>query len=416
MFPFPVSVSPVEEMFRHKNLIAAGGGSGGPPDRMGEPSNYPDTLANNKSFVMVHGYNVNSEAARGWGAEMFKRLYCSGAKAKFYYVTWYGSETQVGGSLTTDYQANVDNAFATAAEFAAFISTLTDVTIAAHSLGNMLVGSAIQDWSARPSNYFMIDAAVAKESYDDAEEQLGSGGFTGMEHPEWTSYDRRLWASDWHLLFAVGDDRNTLTWENRLKGVAGVRAYNFYSTGEEVLRNPGSAPHLPLSPNEVWNNQERMKGRMLTGQVLSSNYGGWAFNNYWNVQDTSVNPDIVFRRRFPNETTTITNAQLTTNPFFSAGPSELYGANGSNYASPEQHRNTLLAEMIPALSFAAGANPLESRGDGGNFDLMLLKNGWPEERLRQNNPNWLHSDFITVPYLYMHPALLKMIELGELNQ
>jgi hypothetical protein len=155
---------------------------------------------------------------------------------------------------------------------------------------------------------------------------------------------------------------------------------------------------------------------MITGQVLSSNYGGWAFNSHWDTSDTNVEPDLVYRRMFPNETSMITDAQLKANPFFRPGPPELYGANGSNYASPQQRRNTLLAEMIPALSFAAGANRLESFGEQRNFDMMTLKSGWPIERLNQNNPNWLHSDFKTVAYLYMNPVLLKMIELGQLNQ
>jgi len=225
---FQVSIDGVEQMFRHKNLLAAGGGSGGPPDRLGEPENYPDRLTSTKTFVMLHGYNVNAESARGWGAEMFKRLYWKGSKAKFYNVTWYGSETQILGSLTTNYQANVNNAFATAQQFASFFNALSNVTVAGHSLANMLVGSAIHDWGARPSKYFMIDAAVAKESYDDAEEQLTNGGVMGMEHPAWAGYDRRLWCSDWHTLpFPGGDNRSTLTWENRLENVGIVTAYNF---------------------------------------------------------------------------------------------------------------------------------------------------------------------------------------------
>lgn len=95
---FQLSIDGVETMFRHKNLLAAGGGTGGPSDRL-DAANYPDRLTNNKAFVMVHGYNVNAESARGWGAEMFKRLYWTGSRAKFYNVTWYGSETQIGGSL-----------------------------------------------------------------------------------------------------------------------------------------------------------------------------------------------------------------------------------------------------------------------------------------------------------------------------
>lgn len=309
----------------------------------------------------------------------------------------------------------MDNAFATAHDLATFLGRLSNVTVAGHSLGNMLVGSAIHDWGARPANYFMINAAVAKESYDESEEQLTSGGTMGMEHPEWMPYDRRLWCSDWHIPFDASDHRSTLTWENRLETVGVVAAYNFYSSGEEVLKNPSSAPHLPLSANEVWNNQERMKGRMLTGQVLSSNYGGWQFNPHWDVLDLGNPPN--YSRHLPlSQTTTITDGQLKTDPFFKPGPMDLYGANGSNYASPQQHRNTLLAEMIPALSFAAGANPLGTLAPPGdsnkNFDMMAYKtdNLWP-----RSNPEWEHSDIKIVAYSYVYQLYNKFVELGELK-
>jgi hypothetical protein len=158
-----------------------------------------------------------------------------------------------------------------------------------------------------------------------------------------------------------------------------------------------------------------MKGRMLTGQVLSSSYGGWAFNNYWDVPDTNVEPDLVYRRRFPNETTAITDAQLRTNPFFRPGPTALYGPNGNSYASPEQHRNTLLAEMIPALSFAAGSNRLESFGDDGNFDMPgIYAEAWPPER--GGNTKWFHSDVKVVAYTYIFKLYEQFVTLGELDQ
>jgi hypothetical protein len=165
-----------------------------------------------------------------------------------------------------------------------------------------------------------------------------------------------------------------------------------------------------------------MKGRMITGQVLSSNYGGWQFNEYWDVEQTYDDPndfeppETIRRRRLPDETGMITEADLITNPFFKPGPVELYSANGSSYASPQQHRNTLLAEMIPALSFAAGSNRLESRGEDRNFDMMSLKNGWPQDRLSQNNPNWLHSDFKTVAHLYTYRVLMEIVQLADLDQ
>ena len=40
------------------------------------------------------------------------------------------------------------------------------MTILAHSLGNMLVSAAIQDWQMPCARYFMLNAAVAAEAYD----------------------------------------------------------------------------------------------------------------------------------------------------------------------------------------------------------------------------------------------------------
>jgi len=304
----------------------------------------------------------------------------------------------------------VDNAFATAQQFAKFLNALSNATVAAHSLGNVLVGSAVHDWQARPPKYLMLDAAVARESYDDAEENVTKGDTMGMEHPEWLLYDRRLWSSDWHLRFLADDHRSALTWKRRLEHVDDLQTYNFYSTGEEVLRNPKTAPGLPLSANEVWNMQERMKGRMLTGQVLSSNYGGWAFSLVWDITESWGN-----RQRTPSETAEIANDELKSKPFFRAGPADLYGPNGSKYASPEQHRNTLLAEMIPALSFAAGSNPLTLFALPGredrNYDMMEYRTGWP-----RSNPDWQHSDLKLVAYPFVYKLYEKLVELGGLNQ
>ncbi len=146
----PLSISPVEEMFRHKNLRAITGGSGGASDRLSDPINLPDKEANGQNFVFVHGYNVDGEQARGAHSEIFKRMFWSGSRARFYGVSWRGDQTQ--GALlgktdvTPDYEVNINNAFASASLLAQFLSSLDPApTVCAHSLGNMLVGSAIHD-------------------------------------------------------------------------------------------------------------------------------------------------------------------------------------------------------------------------------------------------------------------------------
>ncbi len=94
-----LSISGVEDMFTHVNLVDD---LDQPeqqvvtvPDRFTrvgqEPSNLPDSLNKGDNFVFVHGYNVDQTAARGWHAEIFKRLYQSGSRAKFTGVTWHGN-------------------------------------------------------------------------------------------------------------------------------------------------------------------------------------------------------------------------------------------------------------------------------------------------------------------------------------
>ncbi|MDF9832660.1 hypothetical protein M2103_000874 [Ereboglobus sp. PH5-5] len=95
-------------MFRRKSLIHTAKNQNGvhvandPGDRTGEPKNWPDSLCtSNRAFVFLHGYNVNPQEARGWGAEMFKRLYWAESKAQFHMVIWPGAGVAITRSLKT---------------------------------------------------------------------------------------------------------------------------------------------------------------------------------------------------------------------------------------------------------------------------------------------------------------------------
>jgi hypothetical protein len=323
----PLRFSGVEDMFRHVNLVGAVGVKQETRPR-GSPPNWSEKLENNQAFLFVHGYNVNQKQARGWQAEFFKRLWWSGSNAQFWGVTWYGFESQVPvANFTPNYQLNVIHAFGTAPIFKQFIDELraktavTSVNVAAHSLGNLVVSSAISDHSAPIDRYFMLNAAVAAEAYDG---EKGEGhvvqsddGTAFLPHTEWNKergkvYPPRLWASNWHELFpapsgnsATDDIRAKLTWRDRFAPISTTKYYDFHSTGEEVLgydeRHLENTPSLfgVLStelktylhitkpgelrqPNgyQTWIYQEQLKGRTTTGKVLGSNYGGWGFNNF----------------------------------------------------------------------------------------------------------------------------------------
>lgn len=323
----PLSFSGVEDMFRHVNLVGAVGMKQVTRPR-GSPPNWSEKLESQQAFLFLHGYNVNQKQARGWQAEFFKRLWWSGSKAQFWGVTWYGSESQVpGANFTPNYQLNVIHAFGTAPIFRQFIDELRDKTavnkinVAAHSLGNLVVSSAISDHGAPIDRYFMLNAAVAAEAYDgekgDGHVLQADDGTAFLPHTEWNKergsvYPPRLWASNWHKLFpapssnpATVDARALLTWRNRFAPRNTTDYYDFHSTGEEVLgydeQHTENTPSLLgvlateiktylhitrpgelRQPNgyQTWIYQEQLKGRTTTGKVLGSNYGGWGFNNF----------------------------------------------------------------------------------------------------------------------------------------
>jgi hypothetical protein len=438
----PLSFAGVEDMFRHRNLVKAVNQRAITLDR-NSTTNWPDSLNNKQAFVFVHGYNVNQKQARGWQAEFFKRLWWSGSNAQFWGVTWYGSDSQkrIGSHhFSPNYHVNVVHAFGCAPKLAEFITTLrgTDeapmiVNVAGHSLGNMVVSSAISDHKAPVTRYFMIDAAVAAEAYDGTIDSQVADASTTLPHTEWNKefegvYNSRLWAANWHLLFDefTNDGRATLTWRNRFRPINGVAYYGFYSTGEEVLDYDGATTpsvvgiltsiainklseflhvSLPGSTGQpvghkTWQYQEQLKGRNLTNKFGGSNYGGWGFNIFDFAKRAGgygKGPELIPAVLRPDEAnnfleTVFTEEALREEPFFRPGdpwvkvgtwthPSgkpdfktgrlgALYGATtGSTFAST--HRDTLLARMIPAISPPAGriAVPILGLPNLRNFNM-----------------------------------------------
>jgi predicted alpha/beta hydrolase family esterase len=441
-----LSISGVEQMFRHKNLLI--NIPPAMPDRLTDASvpNEPDTGA--KNFVFVHGYNVNPTQARGWDADFYKRMYWSGSHAKFYAVTWEASDSQWLNQVTVNLQTNIVNAFLTASNLATFIGTLPNQTVvAAHSLGNMAVLSALNDCTNINFNintFFMIDAAVAMEAI-----QGTASEDVNLIYPDWIPYANKLYASFWWQLFPTNDARHALTWNNRLANVGNTTLYNFYSSGEEVLREytNGTPPSELLgsalevaytieneaanigepSGSFTWAWQEKLKGRGQFDGVLSSSHGGWKFNT--NAPYAYLTNSII--TQIPNsQATQITNSQLQTNAFFdvtspSFGTADLalFGSSGSSYA--QLHRNRILSDAIPCLTLPIGANHVGGITPPGqadrNFDMQgQLENGWPPGRaaLRFGATaagEWHHSDCRAVAYPFTHSLFDDMVNFGGLQ-
>jgi hypothetical protein len=439
--PLYLSISGVEQMFRHDNMCAYGNGTPDPlnSSRAFAP-NEPDN--NGKNLVFLHGYNVNQQEARGVESEIFKRFYWSGSNAKFYGVTWNGAVSQGDyiPDISCNLQTNIVNALLTAPNLAGFLGALPgDTTVVAHSLGNMVVLSAISDSHAAVGKYFMIDSAVAIETIDGS-----AAANPDMVHPDWAGYTNRLYASEWFNLWSSPDSRSKLTWSNRFGNLGSVDIYNFYSSGEEVLRDFSGTPPDTLASSianiisewwegapvasYVWVWQEKDKGRMSGNNFISSNHGGWGFNdaaygtNYYNDYGSGS----FYVHMSPTSASQLSNSQLQTNAFFNTSvDAALFAADSSGSTYAAANRNRILSDAIPALALPAGANVatvLDIRtANQRNFDMQAnFENSWPSSRgaVQVGAPatgEWHHSDFDYVAYPFTHKLFDKTVNDGNLH-
>jgi hypothetical protein len=432
-----LSISGVEQMFRNKNLLLYPDSSA-QTDRLNDWNvpNEPDTTA--KNFVFLHGYNVNPYQARGVAADMFKRMYWSGSHAKFYSVVWSGYDSQVANSVTINYHTNEVHACVTAPAFASFLAALTNgpTTVAAHSLGNMVVLSAMNDYNVQSiGTYFMIDAAIPLESI-----QGNSIQDSHLYYPDWEAYADKLNASHWGHLWPTNDARSALTWSNRFENLQNAEVYDFYSSGEEVLREyTGGYPPSEVGgaidqvtyylENElqllgkpvgsyVWAWQEMLKGRGKYDGLLGSTHGGWKFNT--NAPYAYITNGVI--TQIPDsQATLIPPSQLQTNAFFDVTSPQfgnadlaLFGSSGSSYA--QANRNRILSDAIPELTLPVGANPITKLPPDNNLDMnaTTFKNGWPADRASDQG-NWHHSDFHQVAYTFTYKLFDDLVTFGGLQ-
>ena len=479
--PLYLNISGVEQMFRHKNLRD---GNGEPPSglvgdtsvrdnvlsqltRINEPTNNPDADSNGNWFIFVVGSNVDGDNARGWEAEMFKRLYWSGSKAKFVGVSWYG-DPFTDGEGVYDYHMAVRNAFGTAPALASFVNGLSgSKTIAGHSLGCGLIAAAMADHGMTVNNACLFDSAFAQECFDgDADDNL-----TAMRPAAWENYPESLWAAHSHERFDSSDARSTLTWRNRfVNALNNGNVYNFYSSTEDCLGEyDGEVPSTAVGAlinsgfhpvNYVWVYQEKAKGNRQDYYIpiypgsfhAGSKYGGWGFNPCDGYLPSypvwyKLTAGGLRTMKTPADIGTPTQAVLDgsqCNPLFKNGwgtfngnnPSEIYvNANvsqftgptwilglyqpnqGSTVASDPVKCNQLLAEMIPALSLPAGANHCGNLLSGRQFNMpeqFIANDQWPRApKPGMETPVWWHSDMDQVAYPYLYKLYNQLVSISN---
>jgi hypothetical protein len=393
-------ISPVEDMYRWLNSRGLSGENVTWPTRLGEPANMPDNLTSDRHLVFVHGANVTQDGARGWAAEVFKRMWQSGMTAKFTAVTW---RSDIGSDA--NYHENVSNAFFTASAIAQQIKDLPGAKVLmAHSLGNMVCSSMIQDYGLVPACYLMCNSAVPAEAFD-TDQTLR---VPQLVHPEWMDYPTNSWASSWHWLFRnePNDDRKLLGWPGRFANVAQY-AVNFYSTGDEVLElannnNVHTWTGIGSSLGHYsWHKQELFKGR---GGIGGTSWSGWNIEeNLFGVNKISV-----------TEAQTMTEADFRTNTVFYCYPPSM-----NQPTIPLLVRGAHLAQGIPALAPATGSIAFggelseDAMIDLNDTSKIARPNQWPERAVY--NGQWCHSDLKDIAYFYVFKFYDKAIKKGSLK-
>jgi hypothetical protein len=393
----PLSLDGVEKMYRWINLRP----SAGLPTSTNEPANNPDSRSNGKNVFFLHGFNVDAESARGWNAEIFKRLYQSGSQSKFWGMTWEGD---MGLLNALHYQENVANSLTVSSNFYEQIHGIPgEKIVMAHSLGNMVVSGAIQDYGLVVSKYFMLNSAVAAECYRPASfNETTSDNY--MLHSAWSGYNSNTWCATWFKLFSVSDDRSKLTWKNRFPNAFTV-AYNFYSSGDEVFEVQNSTPS-PFSgglfhlERHAWQKQEMFKGRDGLG---GTDWAGWGFAGHWE-------DDVWVRNITMEQANTANDENLRTNAVFWHNPTTMFSSNITSRVA-----NDIIAMGVPALSYAAGVHEIPMPGLDKNYDNNLHKpNGWGRNEAPYFD-RWLHSDLKDMAFPYTHDLFDQFTKQGALQ-
>ena len=396
----PMAILPVKQMYSWINGRHLSG------DGVVRPTAVHRTWdeRNTKSLIFLHGANVSEEQAEQWGDVLFKRLWVSGVHADFYNVDWRGN---IGGAA--NYHENASNAFVVASRLAPILSDIPgEKVIMAHSLGNMVASSMIQDYGLQVSKYIMCNSAVPAEAYDPSVNLR----VPQLVHPDWERYPTNSWAANWHTLFKddENDDRRLMGWSGRFSNVLD-KAVNFYSAGDEVLElvadnDVGILTGITSSlAHHAWHKQELFKGRGLGVGMGATDWSGW------NVEENWLGVD-----KIPvAEALRMSDADFRTNTVFYCYPPSMNSTNINLLA-----RGAHLALGIPALTPAAGATDLSDILDQEhNFNLDLTNpgiehpNGWPSKSSYPNR--WLHSDMKDVSYFFNFKFYEKAIEKGGLK-
>jgi hypothetical protein len=121
-------------------------------------------------IIHVHGWRMSYNEAQTWANTSFKRLWQLGYKGRYAFFSWptfSGVTSALDGYLT--YNKSEYRAWLTGAALKSYVASLPSgytKNIMAHSMGNVVVGSAFRQGMGDITNYALFNAAMAAQSYE----------------------------------------------------------------------------------------------------------------------------------------------------------------------------------------------------------------------------------------------------------
>ena len=454
--------SSVQDMMRYVNIredddlfTLHGAKEGLWHTRTNAPANYPDGYYcqagdSLETLISIHGLDWDADETPAGNAEIFKRCFQAGVNARFIGTSWASEIARVevpamGDIGPVNYGFSVIGAFVAAKLFQEKLHDFRGerTTILAHSLGNMVASSMINDYGFVATNYIMLNAAVPVEAYGSPIQADGN-----MVHEYWRPvngsprFPTRVMAAEWNMLFSETDPRSLVTWNRRFESVPHrTSVHQFYSSGENVLKKSNlKMPSIDsvMKHEYVWAFNELTKGVLDSFySILISNhrYAGWRFNSddygqwrYVREADSPIGPDSLDYRYHcvwtPPDASALAALpaiQLIENPFFyifddeydenapewqdldgwgrfwNRSPLWIYMPDNTDCVRDRlpflpfnqelldkiKNHAKLLAEAIPPRSDAAGSQELMIDLEGAeacNMNLWAISQKWPSTR------------------------------------
>jgi hypothetical protein len=193
-----------------------------------------------KSYIIcVHGWRKTYHGARSDEITIFKRLWHRGFKGRYAGFYW---PTLTGGEIEAKYNHSEYRAWKCGNAFKSYVeSTLPSgyrKCVIAHSLGNIVVGSALKN-GLRFDRYAMLNAAIPAQCFDAGAGLRQAAAVQSLPTGLWWPFNvanYNAWAGG-----DLGDDPlpglSSLSYRNRVgpASVGQTRIINFYLPDDEAL-------------------------------------------------------------------------------------------------------------------------------------------------------------------------------------